>query len=377
MSGFGIYVHWPYCTAICPYCDFNVYRARHQDNDALLAAIEADIAAHASRFGKRQAQSIFLGGGTPSLLRGAEIERLIAACARAYDLTPDCEITLECNPEDVSWFAEQVGAGVNRMSIGVQAFDDAALEALGRKHDSAAALRAVEAAALTGARVSLDMIYAREGQSVEAWRAELTQALTLPIEHVSLYQLTIEPETAFARRVARGVLTPPDSDAGAELYESTQEICEAAGFPGYEISNHARDAAARAQHNLIYWRGGDWLGVGPGAHGRISYNGARLATEAHRRPSDYIDAVRENGVGWFEDVSLANEEIADETLIMGLRIDEGVDLARLNALRAKPVNPQSLAWLEEQGFIAQSDGCVRLTASGKPLANKIAAEIAS
>jgi oxygen-independent coproporphyrinogen-3 oxidase len=259
----------------------------------------------------------------------------------------------------------------------VQAFDDAALEALGRKHDSAAALRAVEAAALTGARVSLDMIYAREGQSVEAWRAELTQALTLPIEHVSLYQLTIEPETAFARRVARGVLTPPDSDAGAELYESTQEICEAAGFPGYEISNHARDAAARAQHNLIYWRGGDWLGVGPGAHGRISYNGARLATEAHRRPSDYIDAVRENGVGWFEDVSLANEEIADETLIMGLRIDEGVDLARLNALRAKPVNPQSLAWLEEQGFIAQSDGCVRLTASGKPLANKIAAEIAS
>lgn len=375
--GFGIYVHWPYCSAICPYCDFNVYRARHQDNNALLSAIEADIAAHASRFGKREALSIFLGGGTPSLLRGAEIERLIAACARAYDLAPECEITLECNPEDAGLFAEQVSAGVNRLSIGVQAFDDAALKALGRKHDAASALRAVEGAAQTGARVSLDMIYAREGQSVEAWRAELTQALTLPIEHVSLYQLTIEAETAFARRVERGALTPPDADAAAELYEATQEITAAAGFPGYEISNHARNTAARAQHNLIYWRSGDWLGVGPGAHGRISHDGVRRATEAHRRPSDYIDAVRENGIGWFEDTTLTSEEIADETLIMGLRTDEGVEIARLDALRAKPINPQALAWLEEQGFVTLTDARVRLTASGKPLANKIAAEIAS
>jgi putative oxygen-independent coproporphyrinogen III oxidase len=377
MSNFGIYVHWPYCSAICPYCDFNVYRARHQDNDALLGAIEADIAAHASRFGRKQAQSIFLGGGTPSLLRGGEIERLIAACARAYDLTPDCEITLECNPEDAALFAEQVSAGVNRLSIGLQALDDSALKALGRKHDAASALNAVEAAAQTGARVSLDMIYAREGQSVEAWRTELSQALTLPVEHVSLYQLTIEPDTAFARRVARGVLTPPDSDAAAELYEVTQEVCAGAGFPGYEISNHARNAAARAQHNLIYWRSGDWLGVGPGAHGRITHDGGRRATETHRRPSDYIDAVRENGIGWFEETTLNNEEIADETLIMGLRTDEGVEIARVNALRARPINPEALAWLEEQCFIAQSEGRVRLTASGKPLANKIAAEIAS
>ncbi|GAM97228.1 radical SAM family enzyme [alpha proteobacterium U9-1i] len=375
-GGFGIYVHWPYCTAICPYCDFNVYRARHQDNDALLGAIEADITAHAERFGKRQAQSIFLGGGTPSLLRGAEIERLIATCARAYDITSDCEITLECNPEDAALLAEQVSAGINRVSIGVQSLDDAALKALGRRHSSASALHAVAAAEKTGARVSLDLIYAREGQSVDAWRAELARALALPAEHVSLYQLTIEPDTAFARKVARGALTPPDADAAAELYKATQEECERAGFTGYEISNHARSPGARARHNLIYWRGGDWLGVGPGAHGRVTYENKRYATEAHRRPADYIDAVRENGFGWLSETPLTNEESADELLIMGLRIDEGVQVARLNALRAKPIDPQALAWLEEQGFVTLNDGRVRLTALGKPLANKIAAEIA-
>lgn len=376
MSGFGIYVHWPYCAAICPYCDFNVYRARDHDPAPLLAAIEADIAAHAARFGRRTAQSIFFGGGTPSLLRGTEIERLIAACVRHFDLAPDCEISLECNPEDAGLYAEQVSAGINRLSIGAQAFDDAALKALGRHHDAAAALHAVEAAAVTGARVSLDLIYAREGQSEAAWRAELTRALALPVEHVSLYQLTIEPDTAFARRVARGALCPPDADAAAALYEVTQELCEAADFQGYEISNHARGAAARAQHNLIYWRSGDWLGVGPGAHGRISHGGARLATEAHLRPADYIDALHENGIGWLSETPLTQEEIADETLIMGLRVEEGVQIARLNALRAQPISTEALAWLEGQGFIAISDGRVRLTAAGKPLANKIAAEIA-
>jgi|CXWL01.1.fsa_nt_gi oxygen-independent coproporphyrinogen-3 oxidase len=376
MSGFGIYVHWPYCTAICPYCDFNVYRARGHGNSELLDAIEADLAGHAARFGKREALSVFLGGGTPSLLRGDEIARLIDACATHFILAPDCEITLEANPEDCALLPEQVAAGVNRISIGAQAFDDGALKALGRKHDSAASLRAIEAAVNTGARVSLDLIYAREGQSVDAWSAELKQALALPVEHVSLYQLTIEPDTAFARKVSRGALTPPDADAAAELYEATQTICEAAGFPGYEISNHARGEAGRARHNLIYWRSGDWLGIGPGAHGRISHNGARRALESQRRPGDYIDAVREHGIGWVTENALTNTEIADELLIMGLRIDEGVEIARLNALRETPVNPQALDWLQEQGFIAIVDGRVRLTASGKPLANKIAAEIA-
>lgn len=377
MSGFGIYVHWPYCTAICPYCDFNVYRARGHGNSELLDAIEADIAGHAARFGRRAAASLFLGGGTPSLLRGVEIARLIDACSRAFVLAPDCEITLEVNPEDASLLAEQVAAGVNRVSIGAQAFDDAALKALGRKHDAAAALRAIEAAAKTGARVSLDLIYAREGQGVADWIAELRQALALPAEHLSLYQLTIELGTAFARKVSRGALTLPDADAAAELYEATQAACEAAGFAGYEISNHARGPGARARHNLIYWRGGDWIGVGPGAHGRIAHAGTRTALEAQRRPGDYIDAVREHGIGWVTETPLTNTEIADEMLIMGLRIDEGVELARLNALRAAPVNAQALAWLEGQGFVSVGDGRVRLTAQGRPLANKIAAELAN
>lgn len=376
MSGFGIYVHWPYCAAICPYCDFNVYRARGASNAPLLDAIEADLAAHAERFDQRNAQSLFLGGGTPSLLRGEEVARLIEAARRSFGLAPDCEITLEANPEDASLFAEQAEAGVNRFSIGAQAFDNDALKALGRRHDAASGLRAVEAAAATGQRVSLDLIYAREGQGAEAWRNELEHALALPIEHVSLYQLTIEPQTAFARRVERGQLTPPGQEDAANLYELTQEICSAAGFTAYEISNHARGEGARALHNLIYWRSGDWIGVGPGAHGRVTHDGARIASEAQRRPADYIDAVREHGVGWITDTKLTGEEAADEVLIMGLRTHEGVDAARFEALRGRPLNPDAIAWLAQQGFITYADGRIRLTQSGRIVANTIAAELA-
>ena len=376
MNDFGIYVHWPYCAAICPYCDFNVYRARGAESAPLIAAIETDLAAHAARFGKRTAQSFFLGGGTPSLLRGAEIARLIDAASQAFVLAADCEITLEANPEDAKLFEEQAGAGINRFSIGAQALDDSALKALGRKHDVVSSVHAVEIAAATGARVSLDLIYAREGQGVDAWRDELARALKLPIEHASLYQLTIEPETAFARRVSRGQLTPPDDDASATLYEATQEVCDAAGFPAYEISNHARGEAARARHNLVYWRSGDWLGVGPGAHGRISYDGKRYALEAQHRPADYIDAVYERGVGWVSEQLLTNSEQADEMLIMGLRTDEGLDLARINALRANPIDPAAIAWLTEQGLITANDGRIVLTRGGRVLANRIAAELA-
>lgn len=372
----GIYVHWPYCATICPYCDFNVYRARGADNAPLLDAIVADIASHARRFGKREAVSLFLGGGTPSLLRGAEIARLIEAASSAFGLAADCEVTLEANPEDAPLFAEQAAAGINRFSVGAQAFDNAALKALGRKHDAASALHAVEAAAATGKRVSLDLIYAREGQSVGDWREELTEALRLPVEHLSLYQLTIEPRTAFARRVDRGQLAPPDSEAGAALFEATQEICEAAGFPAYEISNHARTPEARARHNLLYWRSEDWAGVGPGAHGRMTHDGARYAFEAQHRPADYIDAVRESGFGWIIEAQLTNEEIADETLLMGLRTDEGIDVARVEALRNRPLNTDARAWLAEQGFISDSGGRIALTPQGRLLANKISAELA-
>jgi oxygen-independent coproporphyrinogen-3 oxidase len=375
MSDLGIYVHWPYCASICPYCDFNVYRARGADSAALTEAIIADMNAHAARFGKREAQSLFFGGGTPSLLRGAELERLIAAVDRAFGLMRDCEITLECNPEDASMFAEQAAAGVNRFSIGVQALDDAALKALGRMHDAAAGLAAVDAAAATGKRVSLDLIYARQGQSIDAWRAELERALALPVEHVSLYQLTIEPDTAFARRVARGDLITPTNEEAAQFYEATQAVCEAAGFPAYEISNHARSGEARARHNLLYWRGEDWIGVGPGAHGRITHGGARIATEAQMRPADYIDAIAEHGVGWIEDAALTSEETAEEALLMGLRISEGVDVARIEALRGAPLNAQGMAWLAEQGLLTRAEGRVTLTARGRVLADRIAAEL--
>lgn len=377
MSGFAIYVHWPYCARICPYCDFNVYRARGADNGPLIEAIAADLQAHAARFGRREAQSLFFGGGTPSLLSGIEIARLVEAAARAFELAPACEITLEANPEDSARFAEHAAAGVNRFSIGVQALDDAALRALGRRHDAATALRAVEAAAATGQRVSLDLIYAREGQSIGDWREELTRALALPAEHVSLYQLTIEPETAFARRAARGQLTAPDVEASAALYEATQDICERAGLSAYEISNHARDEAARSKHNLIYWRSGDWIGVGPGAHGRVTHGGARIALEAQRRPADYIDAVREHGAGWITEAQLTGEQAADEMLLMGLRVSEGVETACIEALRGRPLNHDALAWLVEHGLVSHEQGRLSLTREGRVLANRIAAELAA
>ncbi len=376
-GGFGVYVHWPYCAAICPYCDFNVYRARGAQNAPLLDAVCADIAAHAERFGKRVAASVFLGGGTPSLLRGREIERIIEAVDGSFGVAPDCEITLEANPEDAPQFAEQAAAGVNRFSLGVQALDDSALRALGRRHDSETARAAVETAARTGMRVSLDLIYARQGQTPAAWRSELAEALTLPVEHASLYQLTVEPGTAFERRLRRGDLAPPDDEAAAALYEVTQEVCAAAGLPAYEISNHARGASARARHNLIYWQSGDWAGVGPGAHGRMTGAGVRWALEAQRRPADYIDAVRENGVGWIHQAPLSGEEIADEALLMGLRIEDGVERARIEALRQRPLNQRALTWLCEQGLVEDADGRLRLSARGRLLANRITAELVS
>lgn len=375
MNAFGVYVHWPYCTRICPYCDFNVYRARDADAEPLLAAIEADIAAHAERFGRREAVSVFLGGGTPSLLSARGIGRILKAVDRAFGLTRDCEITLEANPEDAGRFVEHAAAGVNRFSIGAQAFDDAALKALGRSHDAAQARAAVAAAAATGRRVSLDLIYAREGQGLDAWGGELRAALALPVEHVSLYQLTIEPETAFARRVARGDLKPPDADLAADFYEATQAICDATGFPAYEISNHARNAAARSRHNLLYWRSEDWIGVGPGAHGRNAHQGRRVATEAHRRPADYIDALREHGIGWFEEVELSGDQAADEMVLMGLRIEEGVDLDRVAAHRGRTINAAAVTWLREQGLVEHRAPNLRLTPPGRRLANKIAAEV--
>lgn len=376
MSGFGIYLHWPYCARVCPYCDFNVYRARDRDPEPLLDAIVADIEGHAARLGKRPAETLFLGGGTPSLLQARHIARLIAAVEKSFGFVEAPEITLESNPEDMHRFAAQVGAGVNRISLGVQAFDDAALKSLGRAHDARAAREAVIAAAETGARVSLDLIYAREGQSAQAWAGELREALTLPVEHVSLYQLTIEEGTAFARAVERKKLFPPDAERAAELYEATQVVCDAAGFPAYEISNHAKSAAARSRHNELYWTAGDWIGVGPGAHGRIMLDGVRTATKAYDWPEDYAGAVARHGVGWESTEALDADVIADEAILMGLRLDHGLDVAGVEKLRG-PLDHEAIASFERAGLLRAEGGKLILTAAGRLLADRIAAEIAT
>jgi oxygen-independent coproporphyrinogen-3 oxidase len=377
VSGFGVYLHWPYCARICPYCDFNVYRARGHDRAPLIDAIVADIAGHAKRLGRRPADTLFLGGGTPSLLEARDVARLIAAVDDAFGFAADPEITLEANPEDMARLADHVRAGVNRLSLGVQAFDDAALKALGRAHDAQTARRATEAAAATGARVSLDLIYAREGQTPEAWAAELRGALALPVEHVSLYQLTIEEGTAFARAVARERLHPPDAARAAALYETTQDVCDAAGFPAYEISNHAKNAAARARHNEIYWTGGDWIGVGPGAHGRIAPDGARTATKSCDGPNDYVAAVERNGVGWESAERLDVDVVADEAILMGLRLDRGIDVAQVAALRGRALDRHAIARFTEEGLVRETDGRLALTRKGRLFADRVAAGVAT
>jgi putative oxygen-independent coproporphyrinogen III oxidase len=371
---FGVYVHWPYCAKICPYCDFNVYRARGRSADPLLNAIAADVAGHRARLGPRKVDSVFLGGGTPSLLSGAEIAGLLDAIDRAFGLGEGVEITLEANPEDAGRLADHVAAGVNRLSLGVQALEDAALRALGRWHDAAAAIAAVEAAAHTGARVSVDLIYARAGQTLTQWQAELARVVGLPVEHLSLYQLTIEDGTAFARAAARGALVPPTTALAADLFESTVAACAAAGFSAYEVSNFARSARAESRHNRIYWESQDWIGVGPGAHGRATFVGAgRCATEAARLPDAYIALVEGTGIGWPEALPLAPREAAEEALMMGLRLVDGVNAAPIEALLGAPL---PIAPLVEAGLMApDARGWVRITPAGRLLTDKIGATL--
>jgi oxygen-independent coproporphyrinogen-3 oxidase len=286
----ALYVHWPYCARICPYCDFNVVRdrGRVEEQAGLVQAILADMEAQSLLAGPRRLASIFFGGGTPSLMPPEAVAAVIARAKTLFPPDGEIEITLEANPTDAEAgrYAALAAAGINRLSMGVQSFDDAALKFLGRDHSAAEARRAVETAGKAFPRLSIDLIYARPGQSVADWTAELTTALDLGFEHVSPYQLTIEPTTAFGRAFARGTLTPPDEDLAAALYEATQTVLEAAGFEAYEVSNHARDVAARSSHNLHVWRGGDYLGLGPGAHGRLTLEGERTATVAHRRIAD-------------------------------------------------------------------------------------------
>lgn len=365
----ALYVHWPYCARICPYCDFNVVRdrGRVEEQAGLVAANLADMEAQAELTGPRRLASIFFGGGTPSLMTPGAVAAIIDRARTLFPPRGPIEITLEANPTDAeaARFAALAEAGVNRLSMGVQALDDAALAFLGRNHSADEARRAVAVAARAFPRLSIDLIYARPDQTVAGWRAELTGAIDLGFEHVSPYQLTIEPTTAFGRAVARGAWTPPDEDRSAALYETTQTVLEAAGFDAYEVSNHARGEAARSAHNLHVWRGGDYLGVGPGAHGRLTLAGARTATVAHRGIGAYVAGVAA-GSPWSEREAQSARDAAEEKVLLGLRTVEGVALADLAALgRAAEAEP--LSGLIGDGFLETETGRLRATAAGRPV----------
>ncbi|MBI2262673.1 MAG: radical SAM family heme chaperone HemW [Caulobacterales bacterium] len=361
-SDVALYVHWPYCARICPYCDFNVVRDRGKGEEqaALVEAILADIEAQAALTGPRRLASIFFGGGTPSLMDPTAVAAVIDRARALFPPRGPIEISLEANPTDAEAdrFAALADAGVNRLSMGVQALDDAAL-----------ALLAVAVAGRAFERLSIDLIYARPGQTVEGWSAELTEALDLGFEHVSPYQLTIEPTTAFGRAVARGAWTPPGEDAAAALYETTQAVLEQAGFEAYEVSNHARGVAARSAHNLHVWRGGDYIGVGPGAHGRLTLEGVRTATVARRGIGDYIAGV-EAGAPWIERQPQTPVEAAEEQVLLGLRTVEGVPLAVFAALGLTPASAP-LADLLADGFLAPVADRLAATPRGRPVLDAV------
>jgi len=370
----GVYVHWPYCARICPYCDFNVVRDRGhaEQRQALTTAILADLAPHAELTGPRDVVSIFFGGGTPSLMDPGDVAQVIAAVRALWRPAADLEISLEANPTDAeaARFAALAEAGVNRLSLGVQSLDDGALRLLGRNHNARAAERAIEVARAIFPRLSIDLIYALPGQDLSAWARELGLVAGLGAEHISPYQLTIEPGAAFHRKVQRGTLVPMGPDPAADFYETTQRVLETAGFEAYEVSNHARGEAARSRHNLLYWRGEDYVGVGPGAHGRLTLGGRRFATTAPDRIADYVAAAAEGAAASARD-RLDDHQIALERLLMGLRTTEGVALKDLAALRIPDARLASL-----QDFVRARDGRLTATRAGRPVLDRVVIELA-
>ena len=379
-EAFGVYIHWPFCLSKCPYCDFNSH-VRHAaiDEDRYVRAFAAEIAATAERVPARTVSTIFFGGGTPSLMQPATVGAILDCVGRHWDVAPDVEVTLEANPTSVeaTRFRGYRAAGVNRVSLGVQALDDAALAALGRLHSSQEALDAVAIARSVFDRYSFDLIYARPEQTPDAWRAELEQALGEAAEHLSLYQLTIEADTPFWALRAAGKLVTPDDDTGRALYDTTQEVCAARGLPAYEISNHAR-RGAECRHNLVYWRGHEYAGIGPGAHGRLEIDGTRHATATEKRPEAWLMRVEANRHGLVTDDVLTRSERADELLLMGLRLAEGIDLARFEAIAARPLDPVRIAALREHGLIAtDASGRLRVTPEGFPVLDAVVADLAA
>ncbi len=372
----ALYIHWPFCVSKCPYCDFNSHVRESVDMDQWQAALLADLAHEASVLPGRTLGSIFFGGGTPSLMPPALVEALIAEAQRHWRFADDIEITLEANPSSVeaARFADLAKAGVNRVSLGLQALDDATLGFLGRAHSVDESLRALGTAQQQFGRVSFDLIYARPGQSLEQWDAELGRALGFGTGHLSLYQLTIEPGTRFETLVRRGDLVPADDDHCADLFDLTRALTTAAGLPAYEISNHAR-LGEQSRHNLTYWRYGDYAGIGPGAHGRRG----TLATERHRKPENYLSAIARNGHGLSVERPLDAETQATEALLMGLRLAEGVDLARIAAqsgiASTRLIDAKAVDRLADLGLVERSGMHITITEQGMPLLDAILAEL--
>lgn len=352
-AGFGVYVHWPFCAQKCPYCDFNSH-VRHKgwDEARFLAAYRRELQTTADRIGKREVSSIFIGGGTPSLMQPGTVAGILEAIATQWHVSSDAEITIEANPNSVEAerFRGYRAAGVNRVSLGVQSLRDEQLKALGRLHSVAEAKTAIGIANATFERVSFDLIYARPGQTPEEWRRELTEALELGSRHLSLYQLTIEPDTAFEKLHAAGKLAMPDGDLAAALYDITQEMTEAAGLRQYEISNHAA-RGEESRHNMLYWRYGEYAGVGPGAHGRVIAGTQRRATSTERQPEAWVARVEAAGDGLVADEALGAAEVADELLLMGLRLSNGLDLARLARLAGVSIDAGVRGALARDGLI--------------------------
>ena len=377
---FAVYVHWPFCLSKCPYCDFNSH-VRHGgvDEAKFVRAYETEIAAIAARVPGRTVSSIFFGGGTPSLMQPSSVQAILDCIGKHWTIAPDVEVTLEANPTSVeaTRFRGYRTAGVNRVSLGVQALDDVALKELGRLHSAQEALDAVAVARSIFDRYSFDLIYARPRQSLDAWEAELKRAIAEAAEHLSLYQLTIEPDTPFFGLHKAGKLNVPDEDLARDLYDLTQTVCDAAGLPAYEISNHARPGA-ECRHNLVYWRGHDYAGIGPGAHGRLTLDGRRIATETEKRPEAWLMRVDAQGTGVTLEEKLTAGEAADEYLLMGLRLAEGIDVARYSALSGRPLDAKRISILREEGAVeTTAEGRLRVTQSGFPLLDAVVADLAA
>lgn len=377
--GFGVYLHWPFCAAKCPYCDFNSH-VRHQppDQARYAAAFASELARFRDRTGARHVTSIFLGGGTPSLMEPSTVGALLDAVARLWHVRDGIEVTLEANPSSVEAerFRGYRAAGVNRVSLGVQALNDPDLRFLGRLHDAAEARRAIELARATFPRLSFDLIYARPNQTVEAWEKELDQAIALAADHLSLYQLTIEEGTRFFDLHRLGKLVVPDDERAADLYEATQEITAARGLPAYEVSNHARPGA-ESRHNLVYWRYGEYVGAGPGAHGRFIDGNRRVVTITEKHPETWLFRVADHGHGVADGEVLSTQDEADEFLLMGLRLTEGIDLDRYERMAGRPLSANRVSILRDENLVEPvGNSRLRATRSGMMVLNALVADLA-